>query len=513
LADYFPLEPETHLLPIRFMERKTGHKALDEAPKQLLMWPRETGKSSIGTVAAAVQLACRNPEAAILIANEKQEMAADFLASIKHQFERNELLRALFPEVIPPDFNKTTWSATRASVNRKSGRKEPTFDTIGVGGSVTGKHYDYILCDDLISKDEMESARAGSWLTMDRVNRWVNQLEPLLSIAAKPFPWIRFIGTRWWHNDTYDHIEKAFGGEDVQQFVLHAKLPDGRQISREAYRAGDLAVMRISGIEDGIPTFPKIWSEERMASLRERDPELFACNIMNEPSNAAVRTFQDSWLRFWSRLDNKLIAYDRDDGSKRYVMDDNLLKTVVVDPAFTTSRDSDQTAIIVLGTDPETGKHLVLEAISFKMEPRESAVEVIEACRRHKATRLYIESVGQQLAYLQFVKREALDRNATIMIEPVKPGGRNKDVRIESMSAFFKSGQILVHNTQSALLDPYRRYRPGARQRDVLDALAYAVEKAPQVARSGMGDAKMRSRAGLDEYYRRRGLDRMAHAT
>ena len=510
-GDLFPLEQETHLLPLRFIERRTGIPDIDDAPKQLIMWPRKTGKSSTGTIASAIQEACRDPNTAILIANEKQETAQDFIGTIKYNFETNDLLRSLFPEVIPADFNKVIWSATRACVKRDTGRPEPTFDCIGVGGTVTGKHYDRIICDDLISREAMENARSGNWTIMNKVNRWVNQLEPLLSQQMQPFPWIRFIGTRWFNGDTYEYIEDTFTRKEAHRcYRIKAKLSNGLEVSREVYRAGNLAVMKIAGIEDGKLVFPKIWSREALEEMRENDPEFWSCNIQNDPSDASVRTFQDSWLQYWVTPDDRIAVFDKDDGTRRFVDFTDMPKIISVDPAFSANSEGARSAIVVLATDMETGKHLILEAIAQQAEPKDTVTDVINTAMKWGASRVYVELAGQQLAFLQYMEAEIRRRQAAIVVEPLKPGGRNKDVRIGTLAPYFKNSQILVNRSQIELLEEYRRYRPGARFKDLLDALAYAIEKAPVVARGGGGafggDARKRSDLQLSTYRARRGL-------
>jgi hypothetical protein len=485
------------------MDRQTGIPEIDQAPMQLIMWPRECGKSSCGTIGSALQEACRNPDVSILIANEKQETAQDFIAGIKWHIESNELLRALFPEIVPPDFNKTTWSATRATVNRTRGRPESTFDCTGVGGTKVGKHFDRILCDDLVAKNAMENARSGDWSIMHQINRWANQLPPLLSASAKPFPWIRFIGTNWWAGDSYEHIEESFTyGERPRRFRFGTQTSSGRKVSREAYVAGDLAVLRISGIEDGKPTFPEIWPQDRMDKLRQIDPEFFACNILNSPTSAEVRVFQDEWLRFWRYTDNgQTIVYKLDDGQTHFVQASQLYKLIAVDPAFSTGEEGARSAIVVLGVDMDTGKMLVLETLAQRADPKDTVVDVVNAAERWGVSRVFIELAGQQLAFIQWVEREAANRNKPLAIEQLKPGGRNKDLRIEGLVIPFKNGDLYVHASQSVLLDDeYRKYRPGARKRDVLDALAYAVEQAPKPRMIDGQSAKQRSRAQLESF-------------
>lgn len=507
-ADVFPLREDTHRIPLLFMSRKTGCSLIDEAQYQLLMWPRETGKSTLGTVGYAIWRAVQHPDIAILIANESAKLASDFVQAIEAQFETNAFLRALFPEVIPPDLKKTTWAATRATLERKTTRPEATFDSIGVGGAITGYHPDLILCDDLISVEAYENARTGVFGVVDRVNRWINRLEPLLSSSAKPFPEIRFIGTRWFQGDSYEWIEESYGhGEPQQRVRITAKLSDGSKVSREVYRVSNLAVMRIAAIEDGACTFPKIWSMDRIAEWRMRDPELVACNLMNDPSGVDIRTFQDAWLRWWQWLDKRLISYRKQDGTMRYVAADDLYRQVVVDPAFTARGDGSRAAMVVTGTDQETGITLVLDVYADRVEPKDLVSDLLNLAHKWRTNKVYIESVAQQAAFIEFVRQEARRKNLPLMIEEVKPGGRAKDMRIESLAAYFKAAQIYLHPQQEELLREYRSFRPGSRLKDILDALAYAAEKWPKVATVGGGwDAKTRAKSQLASYRARRGL-------
>ena len=505
-ANLFPCEPETHLLPTRFLERRTGIPDLDLAPIQLGLWPRETGKSSIGTVASAVQEACADPNTAILLANEVADNAEDFLKAIKYQFETNELLRALFPEVIPKD-GETEWSATRASLKRTTGRPEPTFDAIGVGGTKTGKHYNRIIGDDLISRKVAESIRLGSKAALGEVNFWIKTLNPMLSQSALPFPWIRFLGTRWWLGDSYDLILEMFGhGEEARTYRLKATLPTGAVVSRDASRVGDLAVMKISAIEDGRATFPKIHPMDRLIALRQEDPELFACNMLNDPSNAAVRTFQDAWLHYWHWIDPRTISYRDDQAQPHTVFLDNLHTLMVVDPAFTAQGRGSRAATIVTGTDYATGKHLVLHATAQRLEPRDLVADLLHVAKRLKVPRIFIESVAQQMAFIQFVQREAVAQGLPVSIETVRPGGRAKDIRIECLAAYYKAGMLYLNADQHDLLTEYRSFKPGAIYKDLLDALAYASEQWPQGVGTGGFDRRQFSQRQLDAYRARRGM-------
>ena len=505
MSKVFPLEAETHLLYCRFLERKTGVPDLDEAPWQKCETPRGTGKTAIGTIANCLRKMCADPNTSILIANERQETADTFLGAIKTQIESNDLLRALYPELRQSELTTAPWAATKATVHRISSRPEPSWFTIGVGGTVTGMHPDHIIIDDPISKEAMENARVGAWQIMERVNRWCNEQKMLLNTQARPFPTVLVNGTRWWAGDTYDYIEKQYGyGEAPRKYRVAAKLPNGTVVSRTMYRVGDVAVYRAGGLEDGRAVYPKIYSLETMAKLQQDDPELFANNILNNPTDAALRTFQDPWLRYWIQQDPTLASYTADDGSTRFVRTDDLLKIMIVDPAFTATGSGARAALVVIGTDTETGKHLVLEAKALRAGPEDLVDEVLNMAGNWNCHRVVIESVAQQIGWITMVQNTAIRRKLQLGVDVVKPGGRNKDVRIEGLTAYFRAGAILIHPTQLDLIREYRAYTPGARYKDLLDALAYGPELWPNLQ---PGQSRARdSRAELAAYYARRGV-------
>ncbi len=507
-ADVFPLLEETHAPLLAFMARATGEPELDDAPMQINLWPRETGKTTCGTVGKAIWRAVKNPNTGILIVNEKRENAQDFLKSIKWQFESNELLRALFPEVIPDDFQRE-WSSERATLRRNSGRPEPTFDTIGVGGTVVGKHFDHLILDDLIGKEAVDNAKSGSWSVMESVNFWLRTLRPLLSHGAEPFGTIDINATRWFAGDSYEYAMKLFShGEEPRRYLVKARLRNGTVVVREAWRAGDIAVMQVPAHEQGRAVFPAIWPLDTLQKMQWEDPETYAVFMQNDPTESAITTFKAEWIAssYWEWIDRHLVTYRTDDGLARHVFVRDLLKTMMLDPAFTTRPDSDRSAIIVLGTDPETGKRLVLDAIALKADQDTLVDQVLTTAKTWGVGTLHVESAGQQAALLAYLTAAARAKNQPLNVEPAKPGGRNKDVRIEALQPYFKSRTVLLHRSQLDLLEEYRKYRPGTKYyRDLLDALAYAVELAPAMSLRGHGtSAAERAKSGLDAYRARR---------
>ena len=478
-----PMTPRAHLPMCRFAERRTGHAALDGAYYQLILVPRGVGKSSLVTRGRALQLSLAYPDIAILIANEREKNAVDFLREIKSHFETNEFLRALFPERIPPDFRATQWSETAATLPRAHTRPEPTFLATGVGAAITGLHPDYAFIDDMISVEAAENARVGSFALVDKANRWVNQLVPLVK-RGEPQNGITFIGTIWWYGDSYAHIEQAYGyGESPRPFSLSFRDTEGldvrvplvigaaNRIVSGTYRRGDLAVLRRAIIEDGASFFPERWPLEELAKFRVRDPVLYAANLMNNPADEVTATFKQQWLRYYERPHEDTVRWD--DGAKmRYLQIRDLDLLMSVDPAFTDrGSDSSRAAIVVTGSSAD-GKRLILEALARRLAADSLVDLIVTTAIRYKPRKMLIERVAQQAAFIALVKQALAKLGVAVPVEEVTPAGRNKDVRILQLEPYFQRGDILFLGSQHDILDEYRDF-PRSRDKDLLDALAY----------------------------------------
>lgn len=476
-GDKIPMNPSTHLLLCKFLERKTGSAILDKAHYRKIEMPRETGKSTLAR-AYAIQRICKDPNIAILLINEKELLAKDFLSDIKYQFESNELLKALFPELLPRDLNATTWSATRIIVNRTTGRPDPTVDVIGVGGAVAGKHPDLIIADDMISREAMENARAGSWQIMHQTNRWINQLDPLVNKSALPCPEITFIGTRWWHNDSYEYIEGAYGyNEEPRVVILKATTPTG-PIQLSAQKKGDLAMFKRAAIEDGRSIFPEKWDLEGLAKIRVRDPALFAANYMNEPSDDVTATFKADWLLPITWLDDRQFFITDGSAKKSVLRVSDLDKLILVDPGGFGERvveNRARAAAVVVGDD-FNGHKFFLDCYSEQQSFLDAIKQIVSLTSKYNPRKIYVERAGQQAAFAQLLREELRKANLNVVVDDttLKASGDNKDVRILEMEPYFQRGEVFV-GTGPAFHEFRQQYSqyPRAARKDILDILGY----------------------------------------
>jgi hypothetical protein len=501
-----------HKLMCRVVERKTGVPELDDNPYRLILMPRGTGKSTIIAQAYVLQRICQDPNTAILIANEKLDNAQAFLAAIKHQFEHNELFRALFPELIHPDTGKAKWNESEINVPRTSGRKEPTVRCQGAGAALASMHVDLIVGDDIISREAAENARRGDGQIVEAMHRWVSQLVPLLNPGYPPFPEIIFVGTRWFRGDNYEKLEEMFGyGEQRQTWSLGIKLPNGEIQSVPVHRRGDLVIFSRQVLENGRPTWPERpgYDIESLAKFRLRDPELFAANMMNNPSDEVTATFKESWLRRYTWTADRQVKFIDEEGKSRSYFVDDLDILIWVDPGgFGRRKGSDRSrgAIVVTGTTPgDAPKHLLLECFSDKVPYTAVMEKIVALATRYPPRRVFIENAGQQITFIDAVRRMAIERGVAFTIEEVTPKNEQKDARILELEPFFERGLILVGQGPQfhEFLEQYRHW-PTPRA-DLLDVLAYGPRKwrQPVVQRTGH---EARQRVEREQYLKRRGI-------
>ncbi len=510
-----PMTEEAHKILCKIVERRTGNALLDRAMIRKFEMPRGTGKTTCITQAYLIQRICQNPNIAIMLANENEGTAKAILSEIKQQFEHNELLRALYPEVIPADFQQTTWSALQITVQRTESRKEPTVFVVGVGGTKTGMHPDIIFVDDMLSREAMESARAGSVAdVMGQINRWIHQLVPLLSGA--PDRELTFIGTRWWYGDSYEHIEEAFGyGQDPQHVLVKAKLSDGTVQRLPAYRVGDVVVFRRAAIEDAQPAFVSLGEDkfglEALAKLRLQDPELFAANMLNSPADELTATFKEAWLRYYDWTEDA--GGDQftftDAGGKRKTLDFGALDVVAfVDPGgFGKNRGGDRArpAIVVVGSTSD-GLHILLEPWSERVTYKVAIDQFIFFAKRYGIRKAFVEVAGQQRVFFDQIAEKSSKEGLKVLFEEVPTGNKNKDDRILGLEEPFQRGTIYV-GKGSKFLEFKLQYSqfPKSARKDILDALSMMPSRVRK-AGSSRGETARRQQAELATYYAKRGM-------
>lgn len=232
--------------------------------------------------------------------------------------------------------------------------------------------------------------------------------------------------------DAWEAILRRDGEAEADAFYQrHAKkMEQGAQVSWAARPL--LALMKIRA-RDGHDTFDSEYQNDPVAGD-------------NAPFAKAIQ--------YWSDAD----------------LPAHLIPFGACDPSLGKAGASrDPSALLVGGIDRRTGKLYVLAAEIKKRLPDRIIEDVIAMQRRWKCVLWVVETVQfQEFLYTELVKRSAA-AGCPVPARGIKPSA-DKLLRIESLQPHVQNGLILLHASQTTLIDQLRHF-PKADHDDGPDAL------------------------------------------
>lgn len=433
---YKDVNVDTHGAFCRFIQK-------NEKIRRLALMPRGHLKSTIANIADSIRLALLSPDdCRILIAGETATNAEKFLSEIKGHFEKNAILRFLFPELIPTRFAGpgVQWSGSFATLIRTSVYKEATWSTVGVGGAIVGGHFTRIKCDDLIGFEAYQSDAV-----MQAAIAWVEHIDPLLVNQHQDI--IDFIGTRWKRKDLYARVMKLYGNI--------------------------LAVFTRGNIENGKVIFPAKYNMATYNRMMIETPGMYYAQYANNPLAESATDFPVGAAKLYHfDLDGDIVL-ETSSGFKHWRRE-QLDIVMACDPNSGEKTATDPAAIVTSAISPDD-EVIVLDSWSDRVSPSEFVDKIYEKYEQWRPRVVGIEQAGQQTTKHYF-ERKAEEKETYINVIPLKPKTRDKKLRIRTaIEPILRSGRVYLLETQTELrrmLDEF----PDTDPIDELDAFAYGTE-------------------------------------
>jgi hypothetical protein len=284
------------------------------------LWARGHYKSTIITYAGTIQEIVKNPNITIGIFSHTRPIAKGFLKQIKREFEINDFLRQLFPEVCyqNPRQDSPQWGEEAGIiVRRKSNPKEATVEAWGlVDGQPISRHYDLRIYDDVVTRDSVN--------TPEQISKTTEALDLSQNLAGgQNREW--YIGTRYHYADTYREL--------IDRGTQTRIYPATKE-----------------GTPDGNPVlFSKPEWEKKKTSMGQY---VLACQMLQNPIAGSEQVFDPEWIRRIEVRPRILNIY------------------IMCDPAHSKKASSDKTAIAVIGIDHAFNKYL-LDGVCHRMNLKE----------------------------------------------------------------------------------------------------------------------------------------------
>ena len=279
--------------------------------RHLDLWARFHYKSSIITFLGSIQEIICNPDITIGLLSFSAKQAKPFLRQIMQEFDSNEKLKQLFSDILwdKPRLQAPKWAENEGiCVKRQANPKEQTIEAHGlVDGQPTGRHFDLIIYDDVVVQESVT--------TPEQIKKTTTQWELSLNLGSTHSPRFQYAGTRYSYGDTYGTI--------LQRAAVKPRI----------HPATD------NGMMDGDPIFLE---KERWEEIKKTTSTYtVACQQLLNPIAGSDVAFKQEWWNEWEIRPYTLNVY------------------IMCDPAHSRKKESNRTAIAVVGVDANYNKFLL----------------------------------------------------------------------------------------------------------------------------------------------------------
>ena len=375
------------------------------------LWAREHGKSSLITFGLTIMDILRDPEITVGIFSHTRPIAKAFLRQIKVEFEGNEWLKHLYPDVLwdAPHKQSPKWSEDDGIIVRRNGNpKEATVEAWGlVDGQPTGRHFRLRVYDDVVTRESVT--------TPDQIEKTTKawELSDNLGVQIDQGGASRHIGTRYSLFDTY------------------AAMIERGAVKPRIYPA------TANGRFDGRPV---LFSEEEWRRrLQTQSRTTVAAQLLQNPMADDAATFRTEWLRAYEVRPRTLNVY------------------IMADPSRGRSATSDNTAIAVVGVSAGGAKFL-LDGACHRMTLSQRWVALRNFRRKWARAKgvqhiaVGYERYGAQSDDEYFAEQMDIDRrnkvpDAHFVIDELnwpREGGDSKKERVERLEPDFRNGRFYL---------------------------------------------------------------------
>jgi predicted phage terminase large subunit-like protein len=437
MAGYWPGERKRSPLAAQWFYDRT--KEVELEPNGFCdQWSRGAGKSTIITYAKTIQDILVDPEQTFCILSHTRPIAKAFLSQIKIEFEQNERLKELFPDILYQDPEKESirWTLDDGIVvKRKGNPRESTLAAFGLVDSMpTGHHYSMLIYDDVVTEKAIT--------TPDMIEKVQRALDLSINLGATRPIRFRMIGTPYAVGDPYDvSMERGFAKPRIRPAIVENES--------------------------------MLWDEAGVAQLKQSmSPRMFALQILMDRKQASEeRGFRQEWLKHWSVVPNHK-------SMNRYIF---------VDPGGKGQESTSYTAIVVVGLAPD--KHIyVLDMVKDRLSLVDRISAVFQMHRKYEPLTVFYERYSMQ-SDIESIRVRMGAENYHFNIEEVGALSNklSKERRIEMIQPEFSNGLILLpplgsikrlmHDGKEAEMVEnfiHREYLPFpfSRESDFLDALS-----------------------------------------
>jgi hypothetical protein len=324
------------------------------------LWAREHFKSTVITYAEVIQRIIRNPEVRIGIFSHTRPIAKAFLRQIMQTLEGDMPVRHWFPDIFwdNPRGQAPKWSEEDGiQVKRKGMPKEATIEAWGVvKGQPTSRHFDMMVFDDVVTIESVTSP--------EMIAKTDEAMQVAVSLGTDGGK-RRYVGTHYHYADYYAKLKGILPKS-------HIRIKPATD----------------TGTREGNPV---LLSRERLDEiLRDQGPLVFSCQQLLNPVDPSQQAFDWAQVRFYDQTP------------------EGLTRILIVDPANSKKKGSDNTAMVVLGIDMTNFNVFLLDGCYAKLNLEERWTKLLGFSEQWLPLRIGYERYGKDSDIQHFEKMQAI---------------------------------------------------------------------------------------------------------
>ncbi len=444
-----------------------------QSTNKLIMLPRGHLKSHMVATWAA-WIITRHPEITILYLSATAELAEKQLFAIQNILA-SAVYQRYFPEYINPQEGKREkWSQRKFSIDhekrRIEGIRDETVSTAGLTTNTTGWHADIIIPDDLVVPENAYTEDGR-----ESVEKKSSQFTSIRNAGG----FTMACGTRYHPADIY-YVWKE------QAYDIYND--EGELISRE--NVWEIQEYQVE--TDGVFIWPKAMRNDKkffgfdrqvLARIRAeyKDAVQFHAQYYNNPNAPGSNRINRSKFQYYDK------RFLRQEGGHWYFKGKRLNVYAAIDFAFSLTKKSDNTAVVVIGMD-EDAYIYVLDIDVFKSDKISVYFDhLTQLHSRWEFTKLRAEVTTAQAVIVRDLKDKMREEGLRLSIDEHRPtrheGKKEERIasalehRYDNMAIWhFQGGYTHMLEEELILARPPHD--------DIKDALASAVEIAIKPKRS-----------------------------
>jgi len=407
----------------------------------IISMPPRNGKSLTCSQLFPAWYMGKHPDHYFISTTYGEDLAVDFGRQVRNYIDSPQH-KEIFPECILSDDSA---SAHRFTIKGKGG----TYYAVGRGGPITGRGAHVLLIDDPL-KDDLE---ASSEVVRAQLHNWY---QAVARTRLMPGGAVVIVTTRW-------HVD------DLPGWVLdNHKSENWRTISLPAIAEAETDEL---GRVEGEPLWPEKFPLSVLETTRDgMEARLWEALYQQRPTIGGGYLFLREWLEFF-----------KDSPSTGRGMN----KYLLVDPANSKNKNSDMTAMWVVGLAADSN-YYVLDMVHDRLSVQERINMVFKLHRKHRPASVGYEQTGMQ-SDIEHLKSKMDTENYHFTI--TKVGGTvPKRIRIEALQPLFRNHRIWLpqelwradhegrqHDLVKEFMEQeFVRY-PAVKHEDRLDALAWII--------------------------------------